>query len=581
MAIELPPIIITPKPQQPPIGGFPTIPVQPPYVAKPLPMIDIVDGFGDIQMENFHPSYSVSYIGAMSGVLRVLIDSEAAEMARMPASLDSLVSELSIKDSGVSEVEALQRDQAIIDALIDGFEADIQAYEAQIVPGFRFSGRPGVSNLVDVLNHMTATGMLSERGSPNRAYHTFANSYRAQFQSALRQAQIGYLREKKARLVAQASELENQPGYQENISAANTFSAPASMATAAPFIVFPGGVAAIASTAEIALKDAIATAVGRLAAAGAVAASATVAVFAVLMGYSSRLGDSTRQAMSTPLVDLYQAGGDLQELALQGGVLDLPVRLAFEDFGDHQQIFMAPTGGAIPQGVKVRAARFDAASGGYTFQTDDTPPRTLIWTPAVDTGNSSTELPPVDTDIPDYSGPVITPVDPVIEVFPSVGDVPFDDYVLVFPADSGLEPIYVMFRDRRSEPGVATGAGEAVAGAWLPNAGTDLGAPIPSQIAQKLRGREFASFDRMREAVWMEVALDENLAAQFSTQQRKLMSQGISPFAPVADQVGGRVKYELHHDDPIAVGGAVYDVDNLRVLTPKRHIEIHSNKGGN
>jgi hypothetical protein len=31
----------------------------------------------------------------------------------------------------------------------------------------------------------------------------------------------------------------------------------------------------------------------------------------------------------------------------------------------------------------------------------------------------------------------------------------------------------------------------------------------------------------------------------------------------------GRVKFELHHQFEVAQGGAVYDVDNLVVMTPK------------
>jgi len=40
------------------------------------------------------------------------------------------------------------------------------------------------------------------------------------------------------------------------------------------------------------------------------------------------------------------------------------------------------------------------------------------------------------------------------------------------------------------------------------------------------------------------------------------------------------MKYELHHVEQIGLGGDVYDLDNIRIVTPKRHIEIHTNKGG-
>ncbi len=43
------------------------------------------------------------------------------------------------------------------------------------------------------------------------------------------------------------------------------------------------------------------------------------------------------------------------------------------------------------------------------------------------------------------------------------------------------------------------------------------GAPIPAHIADKLRGREFKTFDEFREALWLEVSQDPELIAQFSS----------------------------------------------------------------
>ncbi|WP_330999766.1 HNH endonuclease signature motif containing protein [Pseudomonas aeruginosa] len=57
------------------------------------------------------------------------------------------------------------------------------------------------------------------------------------------------------------------------------------------------------------------------------------------------------------------------------------------------------------------------------------------------------------------------------------------------------------------------------------------------------------------------------------------MRDGFSPFTPKAEQAGNRDKYEIHHVVQISQGGAVYDIDNLRVMTPKMHIQIHSKKG--
>ncbi|HGH4642740.1 TPA: HNH endonuclease signature motif containing protein [Enterobacter asburiae] len=58
---------------------------------------------------------------------------------------------------------------------------------------------------------------------------------------------------------------------------------------------------------------------------------------------------------------------------------------------------------------------------------------------------------------------------------------------------------------------------------------------------------------------------------------KKALRKGYSPFPPEAEQVGGRTRYELHHITPIKDGGDVYNIDNIRILTPKRHIDLHKN----
>ncbi|EOF5068904.1 HNH endonuclease signature motif containing protein [Salmonella enterica] len=104
------------------------------------------------------------------------------------------------------------------------------------------------------------------------------------------------------------------------------------------------------------------------------------------------------------------------------------------------------------------------------------------------------------------------------------------------------------------------------------SAGTGDGAPIPSPIADKLRGREFGSFDSFRKAFWKATS---ELNSQFKKQNKTNIKNSLSPFVPESEPVGGRQRFELHHVKPISEGGAVYDVDSIRVTTPKRHIEIH------
>jgi len=167
---------------------------------------------------------------------------------------------------------------------------------------------------------------------------------------------------------------------------------------------------------------------------------------------------------------------------------------------------------------------------------------------------------------------------PIIETLPSAADTGYRELILVPPAVSGLKPIYIMFNDPRNLPGEVTGSGQEVSGNWLNPVSKEEGAPVPAQIADKLRWRTFSSFDNFRKAFWTEVGNDPELSKQFRGNNRENLKNGYSPFAPKSERVGGRARFELHHIKQIKDDGAVYNVDNLSVMTPKCHIDIH--KGG-
>lgn len=150
----------------------------------------------------------------------------------------------------------------------------------------------------------------------------------------------------------------------------------------------------------------------------------------------------------------------------------------------------------------------------------------------------------------------------------------YQDAIIWFPADAGLEPIYIVL-NARFEPGGVTGVGEDVSGIWLAGAGTGLGAPIPTRIADQLRGQTFRDFDAFRKAFWTAVGNDPELCSQFIPDNIERMRNGNAPKARYRDTAGGKSSFELHHVDWISKGGDVYNVDNLRVNTPKNHIEIH------
>lgn len=189
--------------------------------------------------------------------------------------------------------------------------------------------------------------------------------------------------------------------------------------------------------------------------------------------------------------------------------------------------------------------------------------------------NPSTDLPLTETDLPIYEGATVTPNTGRVNPFPELDRYGFGGFITVFPIDSGLPPIFTLLRDRRQDPGIASGNGEFVSGIWLGTRSRSGGAPIPKQIADKLRGREFSNFRAFREALWRAVSDDLELATQFTANNVQEMSNGRAPFSRKADRLGGQVKLELHHVNQISRDGEIFDMDNIRIVTPKRHSEIH------
>lgn len=205
-------------------------------------------------------------------------------------------------------------------------------------------------------------------------------------------------------------------------------------------------------------------------------------------------------------------------------------------------------------------------------------PPASSWKPVVPPGSEhigSTTSPITPTDPLIYPGSPAIPVLPENETFPAVDEGEVGASIPGYPGDMELPSPDALFRDRRDDPGVATGVGQVVSGVWLGEAARGEGAPIPSQIADRLRGVEFANFHRFREAFWKAVAADKTLNVQFSATNLRFMRKGTSPFPNTNDQYGGRVKFELHHQLEIAQGGAVYDMENIVVMTPRRHVLVH------
>ncbi|MBT0731680.1 S-type pyocin domain-containing protein [Rosenbergiella nectarea] len=347
--------------------------------------------------------------------------------------------------------------------------------------------------------------------------------------------------------------------YQRAIAAATSATNAQTAVEGASILGLVGGSAITSGTWAVKLGE-IVTGLGRIAASGP-GAPIAVLVMGMMPG---RLNDGEQDYLDRMRLEQMR---------------DAPTRVRYsweqDDKGN-----LVPRGWHTPPGkdrVRVRKMAWDSSRKAYTFTTEEEPRITLIWTP-----DSSGVNVPANTGNPNpvrIPNPVV--VDPLPEdsgieatTSPAPEEKSFADYILILPL-SDIPPIYVYLRNN---PGQVTGKGQKVNGIWLSDASTGKGSPVPSQIADKLRGRTFGNFDQFRKAFWLEVSKDPELSKQFRSHNQTHIRNGNSPFTRGVDCAGGRERYEIHHIKSIAQGGEVYNVDNMGITTPKHHIEIHSTR---
>lgn len=324
-----------------------------------------------------------------------------------------------------------------------------------------------------------------------------------------------------ARIAAEqaAAEAARIAAEQATAKNANSARVAATAVVAGPVLFGTGSMLPMAQATAVLVRSTLAAAIAGLA--GFVAATASAAVVGVTaLVYSPRLGNGELpkgMGLSVPLADLAPGlAGQLANQPPAQATVELPVRLATAPATeDAIQVVAVPTGASVPSDVKVIAATFDAASKTYTAQTADTPPRTLVWTPAVPPIDASTTLPGESTVQGAYEGPVLEPVEAQVLDLPAIEVLDLDDMIIVFPADSGMAPIYVMYASRRNEPGVVVGEGRQLTADWL-NTAISTGTAIPASAAAILLGRSYSSFNSFRRAFWRAVSknplLIENLS---------------------------------------------------------------------
>ncbi len=129
----------------------------------------------------------------------------------------------------------------------------------------------------------------------------------------------------------------------------------------------------------------------------------------------------------------------------------------------------------------------------------------------------------------------------------------------------------------RNTPGVATVSSELMptSGRWLD---ASVPTPIPAQVGDALVGQSFNTFGDLRQAIWEHIGSDAELNSGFSRANLAKMNDGLAPSAPTGwlNETGAfGDSFNIHHANPIELGGAVYDLSNLQIVSPRVHFDIH------
>ncbi|PRW91824.1 colicin transporter [Pseudomonas simiae] len=386
----------------------------------------------------------------------------------MPESIAKSITAIEQNDGGpASEVEKFEQHTRSVDTLITQKSQAAAAQKAiadKYYYGdfFRF---PTMQFIKDAISGSKTNY------PPDKNYKEWYTSLEAAYAAKYINREIDYLNVLKQNLQAQANQaradaeakrIADEAAAAEAarvaaeaaaLKAAHTFRLPAAgamqLSTAAGSIAVTAGSGVTLEAAIQAAKVALSTVV-----------SAATAVGIGALTYSESLGNGELPAtmLDLPAKELAPSLPDnLLEVAAAGGTVDVLYRL-YGDQSKYSVVATQVTGGLAPT-VPVRALVLDPVANAYTFTTTDTPPITLAFPIAVP-GNSSTATPVQPVETPVYTGITLTLIDVKAEPFPIASQLSIRDAIYVYPADSGLPPIYAVFNspyDGATTKGVHSG----------------------------------------------------------------------------------------------------------------------------
>ncbi|WP_051414799.1 S-type pyocin domain-containing protein [Pseudomonas sp. QTF5] len=241
------------------------------------------------------------------------------------------------------------------------------------------------------------------------------------------------------------AERQAQEQQQATLAAQPVYPASGAMATSGPVFSFASTAVILAPDKSAAVLTALRSALQVVTAAGAATLGSVLIGFAALLT-PSRLGNGERFSMSVPLAELTpESAQSLRAIADRQGTLDLPVGIGYRPIDSGAEVFVITANDFdIRSSVPVLHATYDLLNDVYETVLPDSPTDFLTWTPAITPGNSSTEQPIVQTETPAYSGAPIIPIEGRLDLNPILVE-GWDRFIIVFPDDSGIAPLYVVF----------------------------------------------------------------------------------------------------------------------------------------
>ncbi|MHC8367302.1 bacteriocin immunity protein [Pseudomonas sp. ZT5P21] len=172
--------------------------------------------------------------------------------------------------------------------------------------------------------------------------------------------------------------------------------------------------------------------------------------------FSSR-ADTQVYGLSVPLAELLPIEGqDWQHLAANRAEVDLPFRMStaivpaqpgkmfqgLREIKSLSQVYLTACRGCPSiSGVRVRAVKQDQHLKSFSFTPEGAAAVAVHWSAPVSL--ESAQLRRIGFV---HSAPA-----PTIEAFADRTHDRFDDYILVFPVESGLDPLYIVFNDRTGQ----------------------------------------------------------------------------------------------------------------------------------